>query len=270
MNGALSGRDPHTLAGAYALDAVDDAERLRFEEHLERCAECAQEVRGFTETAARLGHAVALAPPPGMRERVLAQIGHVRQLPPVVALPVPEIPEVPEAPPSPRARRTGRSRRSGPAWWPKLTAGLTAVSVAAAVVLGVMAIRAQDLLDMSRQDNRQIAAVLAAPDARAVTGRTDTGGRARAVISRSRDRLVFVSSGLSPLPESSTYQLWRIGPSGTTSAGLLRPDASGGDPPPVVVEGIGGTATMGVTVEPAGGSRQPTSTPLIMLTLPEA
>ncbi|GIH95528.1 anti-sigma factor domain-containing protein [Planobispora siamensis] len=267
MNGALSGRDPHTLAGAYALDAVDDADRLRFEEHLERCAECAQEVRGFTETAARLGHALALTPPPRMRERVLAQIGHVRQLPPVVALPVPEFPEASRAS---RARRARPSWRSGSVWWPKLTAGLTAVSMAAAVVLGVVAIRAQDLLDTTRQDNRQIAAVLAAPDARAVTDRTEAGGRARAVVSRSQDRLVFVSSGLSPLPESSTYQLWRIGPSGITSAGLLRPDASGGDPPPVVVEGIGETATMGVTVEPAGGSRQPTSTPLIMLTLPEA
>ncbi|MFC4536542.1 hypothetical protein ACFO60_37720, partial [Sphaerisporangium dianthi] len=76
--------DPHTLAGAYALHAVEDAdERLGFEEHLSRCPECEQEARGLREAAARLGAAPAVEPPARLRERVMAEIGLVRQLPPV-------------------------------------------------------------------------------------------------------------------------------------------------------------------------------------------
>ncbi|WP_344207169.1 zf-HC2 domain-containing protein, partial [Actinomadura livida] len=77
--------DPHTLAGAYALDAIDDAEERRlFEAHLDGCESCAAELREFQATTARLAMAAAEAPPPRVRERVLADIRHVRQLPPAV------------------------------------------------------------------------------------------------------------------------------------------------------------------------------------------
>ena len=45
----------HTLAGAYALDAVPEADRARFERHLAGCDACAQEIAGLRETTARLG-----------------------------------------------------------------------------------------------------------------------------------------------------------------------------------------------------------------------
>ncbi|MEU8804871.1 hypothetical protein AB0C35_45630, partial [Spirillospora sp. NPDC048819] len=78
--------DLHALAGPYALDAIDDAgERRLFEAHLAVCETCAAELREFRATTARLGMAVAEAPPPRLRDRVLADIGHVRQLPPVPA-----------------------------------------------------------------------------------------------------------------------------------------------------------------------------------------
>ncbi|MFY9999572.1 MAG: zf-HC2 domain-containing protein, partial [Trebonia sp.] len=48
-------RDLHVLAGAYALDALDDAERDRFERHLRGCQACQNVVRGFAATAAALG-----------------------------------------------------------------------------------------------------------------------------------------------------------------------------------------------------------------------
>ena len=43
--------DPHTLAGAYALDALGGADRARFERHLCACPSCSQEARGLLETA---------------------------------------------------------------------------------------------------------------------------------------------------------------------------------------------------------------------------
>ncbi|GAA0371978.1 anti-sigma factor [Microbispora corallina] len=253
MTGA-GGYDPHRLAGAYALDAMDDdLERLRFEEHLRTCDECAQEVRGLTETAARLGQAVAAEPPPGMRAAVLAEIGQVRQLPPTVGVP-------------PGGRRL--SRRGGAAWWPRVTAGLAAAGVAASVALGAVAVRTQDELERVRADDRGVVAVLAAPDARTVSATAGRGATGTAVVSRSQGRLVFVSSGLAALPPSQTYQLWRIAPGAIRSAGLLRPDDSG-RVPPVIVD-TAGVEQVGVTVEPAGGSAQPTTRPMLLLDLTSA
>jgi anti-sigma-K factor RskA len=68
------GRRLHALAGAYALDALEAAERDRFERHLLDCRACQAEVRGFAATAAALGAAVAAQPPPHLRQRVLAAV----------------------------------------------------------------------------------------------------------------------------------------------------------------------------------------------------
>ena len=67
-------RAPHVLAGAYALDALDAAERARFERHLATCRTCPDEVRGFAATATELGLAAAVTPPPALKGRVLADV----------------------------------------------------------------------------------------------------------------------------------------------------------------------------------------------------
>ncbi len=55
--------DIHTLVGAYALDAVDDLERLRFDRHLVTCPSCEQEVAELRATAGRLADLTDIAPP---------------------------------------------------------------------------------------------------------------------------------------------------------------------------------------------------------------
>ncbi|MYS56683.1 anti-sigma factor, partial [Streptomyces sp. SID6013] len=62
----------HSLAAPYALDALDGAERVRFERHLEGCERCAAEVRALSEDAVRLAWSTAAPAPPALRERVLA------------------------------------------------------------------------------------------------------------------------------------------------------------------------------------------------------
>ena len=71
----------HTLAGAYALDALTEIERAGFARHMAECAACATEAAELTETAARMGAATALTPPPGLRGAVLAEISRTRQVP---------------------------------------------------------------------------------------------------------------------------------------------------------------------------------------------
>src|SRR5579863_2905309 len=78
-----SRRSLHALAGAYALDALDEgAERKRFARHLRRCPSCTEEVRGFREVATALAFAAAAEPPPDLLEQVMTAAGRTRQLPP--------------------------------------------------------------------------------------------------------------------------------------------------------------------------------------------
>ena len=79
----LFSRRVHELSGAYALDALDQAERERFERHLRRCPGCAEDVRQMTSTATALALAVAAEPPPGLKQRVLAAAATTPQLPPL-------------------------------------------------------------------------------------------------------------------------------------------------------------------------------------------
>ncbi|GAA3446796.1 anti-sigma factor [Planomonospora venezuelensis] len=257
MRAAPGGGDPHTLAGAYALDAIgDELERRRFEEHLTRCAECAQEIATLAETAARLGGAAAAEPPPELRMRVMAEIEQVRQAPPVVA-----------------ASPGGRTRRSrageGPGWRLRLASAAAAVSVAAAAVFGVVALDARHRLEQERQAAREAAAVLAAPDARTATSEAGPAGRGTVVVSRARGRLVFLAADLAPLPGDRAYQVWQLSAARIGSAGLLSTDATGDALPLTAATGEGVTR-LAVTVEPAGGSAQPTGRPLLVVDLPPA
>ena len=64
----------HTLAGAYALDALTEIERAAFARHVAECETCAVEVAELSETASRLSVAAWAAPPPGLRESVLREV----------------------------------------------------------------------------------------------------------------------------------------------------------------------------------------------------
>ena len=82
--------DIHKLSGAYAVDAVDDLERARFERHLAACEDCRAEVAELREAAALLAETVAvtaarLAP----RAPVLAGISQRPSPPARVASPTP-------------------------------------------------------------------------------------------------------------------------------------------------------------------------------------
>ncbi|MBT2226542.1 anti-sigma factor domain-containing protein [Nonomuraea sp. NEAU-A123] len=315
MRGTTGGSDPHTLVGAYALDAIDDEiERHRFEDHLAGCPDCTLEIAGFAETAARLGSAVAIEPPPALKDRVFAQIDQVRQAPPTVAEPThgdqsqwqpqrrPEgwaeerpvgrsdewsggqpagrSDEWSERRPAGRSeewaerraqrglrrRPEGRARRRS-RWRPLVAAVGVAACLAAVAVLGATALRARDELEQVRRTDREVAAVLTAPDSRTATASARQGGRGTVVVSRSRGKMVFLAAGLADLPEGSVYQLWQLAPGQISSAGLLTADAAGHMLPVITAPGPG-VAKIGVTVEPAGGSTQPTTKPLFLVNLP--
>ena len=70
---------------------------------------------------------------------------------------------------------------------------------------------------------------------------------------------VLVISGLDQLEAGKTYQVWLIDASGPKSAGLLSVDSKG-QAVLIVTSGetIGSFQSLGISVEPNGGSQQPT------------
>lgn len=249
----LFSRRVHDLAGAYALDALDDAELERFERHLRRCPACTEDVRLMASTATAMAMAVAAEPPPGLRQRVLTAAAATPQLPPL--------------PPAPERHRHGRPVTRS-IWFPRLAIGVAAVGVAAAVALAVVTVSTQRRLDTVQAQNQAIAAVLSAPDAQITAAAVSVGGRATVVLSYAQQKMIFTSSGLPALSAAKVYELWFLSTGGARSAGLL-PQPTDGKTAPVLASGLSAADKVGVTVEPAGGTSSPTTTPILVMTLPD-
>lgn len=250
---SLFGRDLHSLSGAYALDALEGAERERFERHLARCRRCADEVRGLQATAANLAFAIAEQPPDDVRRRVLAA---------ATVVPQERAPAAEQEPP-----QRARSRSAASPWVPRMSMGFAAVCLIVALGFGIVGLTSQQRYQRAQAQNQAIAAVLSAPDAQVASESTTHGGTATVVLSRSERKVVVSTDGLPTLPSSQVYQLWFIGPSRIASAGLV-PTATNGKTTPVLASGLETDDKLGMTVEPAGGTRQPTTTPILEMTLP--
>ncbi len=225
--------DLHALTGAYAVDALDEVERARFERHLGTCPDCRAEVQSLREAAAVLAEAAATPPPAALRARVLAEIATVRPLPPVVP-----------------AEQASRRR-----WLPLLVA---------ASVLAVLGIALGWWQPWSSDPSAPTAAerVLAADDAESVTLSFEDGSQATVTRSVSEGRAVITTTDMAPPPNGKVYELWLQHPDGHMAPAGVMPQ----EPDQTVL--LDGDATeaigAGITVEPAGGSAEPTSDPIAL------
>ena len=237
----------HALSGAYAVDALEALERARFEAHLATCADCRAEVHGLRETAARLAETAPVDPPPALRDRVLADITRIRPLPP----------ESSAHRPAHGASHAGQRRR-----WPQLLAA--AATVLALAGVGTVIAHPWDTgtHQVSLADQ-----VLHAADAQRVSAALPHGATATVVRSVSQGRAVILTRHLRQPPHGKTYELWLQAPSGRMHpAGLIQ----GGDRT-LVLRGDAATAkAAGITVEPAGGSARPTTTPIALFAFTKA
>ena len=234
--------DIHALSGAYAVDALDDVERARFERHLAECPECRAEVDSLREAASLLPETLATSPPPHLRDRVLGDIATVRPLPP---------PAVP-----PRRRRRLRP----------LVAAAAAVAVVS-LAGGVVAWQPWDD-DTSQAPMSPVDRVLRAADAEEYTQTFPDGSSATLTRSPSLNQAVLVTEDMAPPPEGKVYELWLDQEGvGMVPAGLMprEPDAV------MLLEGDPATALgAGITLEPEGGSERPTGEPIAVIAFDEA
>jgi hypothetical protein len=244
--------DPHTLAGAYALDALGEADRAAFVRHLDACESCRHEAGSLREAAGRLAEATAVAPPPRLREQVLAEAARMRQQPPPVA-----------DEPGTQRPWLGFSRPTAP----RLAVAAAGVCILIALGLGALTLSTQHTLRVEEARNREIAAVLNAPDADIMTVRAMTHGSATVVMSHAASALVLTTARLPALPSTECYQVWLMGRHRDRSAGLL-PVPHQGMTAPMIVSGLAAGDRLGLTVEASGGARHPDSPPVVMLDLP--
>ena len=159
-----------------------------------------------------------------------------------------------------RAQRHVRRERPRRRWLAAVAAGVILVG-GGAVVAGLHP------WDQSSQTQQLTVAdqVLQAPDAQHAEQALAGGGTATVVRSPSVGRAVVVTDDLPAAPAGKVYQLWLQSPTGAlTSAGLMPPASD----QTVLLDGDASASTgVGITVEPAGGSTQPTTKPIALIPL---
>lgn len=240
---------------AYALGALDDEERERFEAHLADCDMCRDALRGHEGVVETLSLSTpSVAPPAELRARVLdAAAGR-------------------DAPSGARPGAGG--------WLPWMAA---AAAVAFAVWTGVSYRRAAAAEERLRAEIAEARAViqalqsegarrdsmlaaLTAPGLETATlASTEREPRVRLFWNRERNLLLLTAFDLPPAPAGRTYQLWGIAPEGDpVSLGTFD---TGVDRIAVTVirtAGLQPFEASAVTEEPAGGSPQPTTQPFLV------
>jgi anti-sigma-K factor RskA len=246
----MTSPDIHTLGGAYALDAVDDLERAAFDRHLLECEGCSTEAAEYRETVTRLAEGAWSVPPPRMRERVLARAAATPQVPPLGHR---------RGAPNPVSR------------WRRIAAAAAVVGVlGVGTAATTYAVQEQRLADervtvAAAQDRAdRIQTVLAAPDADLRAGELAGGGRVTIVVSDTEDAgVVVLANAPAPGPDRA-YQLWVVDGVRPVSVGLL---PAGSTESTELIEGVRGRAAFAVSLEPAGGSPAPSTTPLVGIQL---
>jgi anti-sigma-K factor RskA len=226
------------LATPYALHAVSESELADIERRVAAAPpEVAQafdeEVRAVRETMAVVSAATAVEPPDELRNRLLTEVSTAAAVTPL----------------RPRIKR-----------WQTVVLAAAAALVIGLGALGVgMALRPAPSPSTAEQ-------VFAAPDVRTVSGQIPTGGTATVMFSRDKNAAVLVMNNVAPPAPGTVYQMWLIGDKGPESAGTM--DAKAVAPSTTaVLPDLGDSQVLAFTVEPPGGSAQPTSQPFAKLAL---
>jgi anti-sigma-K factor RskA len=215
--------DLHELVAAYALNALDEDDRAAFEEHLGDCEQCTVALAELRDTAAALAYVPETVAPPAALRSRILETARAER-PNVVPL-----------------HRTGARRTWG-------LGAVAAVAVAAAAALAIWNVSLHNSLDSERSANQKVVSV------------SLNGAQGKLAVANS-GRAVLFTCGIAKAPAGKTYEAWVI-----TSGTAARAGEFAGGQGCVAVplaRDVPSGSTVAVTVEPDGGSDQPTTTPII-------
>ncbi len=227
----------HDEVASYVLGALPEDEHEHFEAHLETCEECRREVADLQVAADALPlAAVQVAPPPELKDRLMTVVRSEA-----------ELLQAAEAPARAAAPRREKRRR----WWglrPLPAIGLATAVLALAVVAGVLITGGNDTHTVQAK-----VTLAAAPNA-------------RASLEVNGDEGTLKVSDFPPAGNDRVYQAWRMRGGKPVPAGLFRV-GSDGKATLAIEEPLKTGDQVLVTVEPGGGSAQPTSNPIAAASL---
>jgi len=230
--------DLHTLSGAYALNALSAEEAEEFRRHLAACPACSQEVRELQQAAADLGTSEAVVPPAHLRAQVLAAADRTPQLPPRVST----------------GTVTEMPRRR---WGPRLLVAAAAAVLVVAGAIGVTQLQGDE--EQGTLLAAEVVQVFDAEDANTASMETANGGTIRVATSPGRGEMAVDTDELPPLDDDHVYQLWAIQGDSISAVGILdREKGAAMEMPAPDIE-------VAITIEPTGGSTQPTTEPIMQV-----
>ncbi len=226
--------DEHSLLRenipAYALGALDAADIRALEAHLQTCESCRAELASYRAISENLLMTVPpRQPSPALRKRLQSRL--------------------------PSAQKTKRPRF---VW----SFGQLAFGAALVLLLAINLVSFVQMRDFQRQsqNSQAVLAMLAYPGTQSLP---ISGGNVSGTVLLDKDRnsAAVIAWNLPKITSAQTYQIWWIEPNGQRiSAGVFRPQA---DLPYTMQpcfssQSISNFVGIGVTIEPAGGSAQPT------------
>ena len=230
------------LKDAYVLGALPEEERLSFEEYLAAHPERQAEIDELGAVAGLLAFAPQeQEPSPELRNRVM---------------------EVVEAEAAPhRVTRRSVSARIGD----YLSVRSLALGAAALLVIGLLSwnvllqVQVEDLQGQV-QDARNQRQLQQSPTIKLEGSWADQGANAE-VASIHKDQIILVARDMPSVPEDRTCQIWVISNDVPKPSGLFQPDGNMTATP--ITNSITKGDVIAVTVERAGGSKKPTSAPVL-------
>ncbi|ARC55876.1 Anti-sigma-K factor RskA [Frondihabitans sp. 762G35] len=269
-------RTPETdnLSASYALNALSDEERTAFETRIDESPEIRTEVAEMTETALLLGRAVEpVTPSAGLRSSIMGLLDSTPQLPRLETVAQDargDESTTPSWSPAEPAAPSGELRQPTPLarqrWFMRPVVLAVSAAAAVALVFGAVSLGTSGLGQRPAPvaaSDPSMSQILAASDVQHTAADISTGGSATLYWSNKLSRSAVVLNGVPALPSDKTYQLWYINGSKIASAGTVTASSNGLTQ---VLQGDLKTGdVVGITVEPAGGSNQPTTKPIVTL-----
>ena len=229
------------LKDAYVLGALPEEERLEFEQYLVAHPDLQEEVEALGTVAGLLAFSPQeQEPPPELRRRIMATVEAESVHP-----------------------HTSRQSWLAGLWE---AVGIRDLALAAAAMLVIGLFSWSMLLQGEVRDLQGRVQSLQSqpqgPQMIALGGvGTKQGARAE-LVTLEGDRAILVAENMPPVPEGKTYQIWVIKGDTPQPSGLFEPK---GDSIAAVVENpVEGADAVAVTVEPKGGSKKPTTDPMLV------
>lgn len=272
--------DPSLLAAGHAFGSLTPQERAEYEAYLARSADARGEATAFEAVAAALDNDVTEATPSAaLKARLMAQIARTPQWAAT------ESPETASAAPQTASTTgvlsvadsraadstagsppTSADARARARWFRR--PGVILVAAAAAVALFAggtgVGIAVGNGSSAVQQQAATLAQISAASDAQRASEAVAGGGSATLIWSQQLGESVVVLDGMPQAPAGKTYQLWYIGHGSVVSAGLVTTQP--GEKTWQVLAGrMAAGDTVGITIEPNGGSKAPTTKPIVAI-----